>query len=107
MRLAIALSIALAVSLSASSAHAPKPADPGALGPYAIGHTSFLVVDDTRNTDNPFGGRPLPVNVWYPADPSGIGSDTPEAVYVMDPVYRSVASHNVVGMGATVPALPF
>ena len=86
MRLVLAFSIAVAIPLAGLSAHG-RLAHPGSPGPYAIGHTSFLVVDQTRNADSVFGGRPLPVNVWYPADPSGIGSDTPEAVYLMDPIY--------------------
>ena len=37
-------------------------ASPDALGPFAVGHTSFNVVDAAR------GDRPLLVDAWYPVD---------------------------------------
>lgn len=42
---------------------------PDELGPFEVGHTSFVAVDSER------GGRALPVDVWYPVDPgSGTGA---------------------------------
>ena len=42
---------------------------PDELGPFEVGHTSFVAVDSDR------GGRALPVDVWYPVDPgSGTGA---------------------------------
>jgi predicted dienelactone hydrolase len=35
---------------------------PDALGPYAVGHSSFDVIDEAR------GNRPLLVDAWYPVD---------------------------------------
>jgi predicted dienelactone hydrolase len=35
---------------------------PDAIGPYAVGHSSFNVVDEAR------GDRPLLVDAWYPVD---------------------------------------
>jgi predicted dienelactone hydrolase len=63
-------------------------ADPGAVGPHPIGHTSFLLTDTTRDAASPFRGRPIAVNVWYPADPGAIEADTREAVYALDPPYN-------------------
>lgn len=48
-------------------------------GPYEVGFTVFLTYDETR------GHRPVPVYVWYPADPEGIDETTPEAQYPLDP----------------------
>ena len=66
MRLVIALGlgVALVVPFAASSARSDIP-DPGAVGLYAVAHTSFVVVDASRDTSSTFGGRPIGVNVWY------------------------------------------
>ncbi len=80
----IASAIAVSVSLSAGSPGAPHTFDPGANGPYTLGHTSFLLVDSSRNTQSPWGGRPVPVNVWYPADDTAIAAETPRAAYALD-----------------------
>ena len=53
------------VSLAACSTGEGSPAGAGApdeLGPYAVGHTSFMLVDAARDD------RELPVDVWYPVD---------------------------------------
>jgi predicted dienelactone hydrolase len=39
-----------------------RVADPSATGAFAVGHATSLYVDGRR------GDRPLPVNIWYPAD---------------------------------------
>ena len=41
-------------------------ADPTALGAFAVGHAAETFVDTARSD------RPLPVNLWYPADPEAI-----------------------------------
>ncbi len=46
---------------------------PGALGPSVVGHVEFTAVDSSR------GDRPLPIDVWYPADPAGF--DTGEVTF--------------------------
>ena len=42
---------------------------PDELGPYAVGHTGFELIDPSRED------RPLPVQAWYPADPEGAVGD--------------------------------
>jgi dienelactone hydrolase len=59
--------------------------DPGAVGPYAIGHTSFMLHDPERPTLTG-APRPIPVEVFYPADPSADMASWPEAVYALDPI---------------------
>lgn len=54
---------------------------PDAAGPYAVGFTTFTLYDQTR------GDRPVPVYVWYPADPAGIEESSPEAMYPLDPFH--------------------
>jgi predicted dienelactone hydrolase len=75
------------LSVAQSPAAAPAP-DPGAAGPYAVGHTSFTIVDSSRDVTSPFGGRPVFVSVWYPADGEAITAESTEAVYPLDPFYR-------------------
>jgi predicted dienelactone hydrolase len=53
--------------------------DPGQLGHYAVGHTSYLLTD----TNN--GNRPVYFMVWYPADPAAVTYSTPPAQYPLDP----------------------
>jgi len=50
---------------AASRGVAPAP---DALGPLAVGRTSFEVVDPARD-----GGRALSVDAWYPVDPADAG----------------------------------
>ncbi len=81
------LGICCLVLLLAGSASSKNPAtyhDPGQIGPYAVGFTSFVLIDTTRNTDT--GGRPVAVYLWYPVDAADITASTPEAVYPLDPV---------------------
>jgi hypothetical protein len=51
---------------------------------YAVGFTSFVIHDATRDD------RPIPIYVWYPADPAGIDENTPEAVYPLDPFFGAL-----------------
>lgn len=52
---------------------------PGQGGPYEVGFTTFMVFDESR------GDRPIPVYVWYPADPAAISEASPEAMYPLYP----------------------
>jgi len=94
MRLIAALAITCAVSLSAMPSAPPSVPDPGAPGPYAVGHTSFLLEDASRTATiiTPGGpvlaARPIPVHVFYPADEEDVSS-TPEAIYPLDMIYRA------------------
>lgn len=81
--------VALAVSivcLCAATGWAAPP-DPGAVGPYAIGHTSVLVIDTRDDESGVRGVRPIGLNVWYPLDADSVTSETPGAVYRLDPIY--------------------
>jgi predicted dienelactone hydrolase len=66
-------------------------ADPGQLGPYSVGHTSFVLTDASRMSSDawiPFPiFRPIPVHVFYPVDPASINESTPEAVYPIDMIH--------------------
>jgi predicted dienelactone hydrolase len=63
-----------------------RPAAPDELGPWAVGHTSFQIVDASRDD------RPLPIEAWYPADPDdAVGQATqyaliPPFIYLTSPV---------------------
>jgi predicted dienelactone hydrolase len=60
-------------AVCASSAIADSgPVDPpDELGPYAVGHTAFDLVDADRDD------RPLEIRAWYPADPAdAVGDNT-------------------------------
>lgn len=93
MRLILAATVALAVSLSAAPSGQPGAFDPGAPGPYPVGHTSFVLEDTSRDaTIMTAGGpitapRPIPVHVFYPADEGDVAS-APEAVYPLDMIYK-------------------
>lgn len=42
---------------------------PDSVGPFAVGRSSFTIVDSDRD------GRELPVDVWYPVDPEDAAGD--------------------------------
>ena len=75
------LVLAAANLIFVPTASAANQADPSAPGSYAVGYISYLLVDVTRDTDSEFGGRPIPVNVWFPVDPTAITDATPRAEY--------------------------
>ena len=67
-----AVVLGLAVVLAApdplaAAGRGPAP-PPDALGPFAVGRSTFDAVDPTRD-----GGRVLTVDVWYPVDPADAG----------------------------------
>lgn len=84
--LSFVLALILLVASPGSGARAATAADPGAIGPYAVGHMGFVLVDATRDTGSPYGGRPIYVSVFYPVDRSAITPDSVEASYPLDPV---------------------
>lgn len=69
---------ALAIRGVAAQAQ-PLHSDPGEVGPYAVGHTAYSMVDPNN------GNRPVLFSVWYPVDPTTITSSTPPAQYPLDP----------------------
>ena len=56
--------------------------DGGEPGPFAVGHTSFVLEQAT--------GRRVAVDVWYPSDGRDVGPGTPQAVYSMDPYFDAL-----------------
>ena len=49
------------------------------VGPYAVGHVSYMLSDITVYA------RPVAVSVWYPVDSATVTSATPPAQYPLDP----------------------
>jgi len=87
MRVFLVLGVCIllaSVLATMGSAGGNKLPDPGQVGPYAVGHTSFKLFDSNRPCD--LGARPIPVEVFYPVDPGTITAATPEAVYPLDPI---------------------
>ena len=80
-----ALLAALVTSAPALGFGSPPPA-PDSLGPWAVGHTRFEIVDPSRDD------RPLPIEAWYPADPEdAVGLQThyllvPPFIFLASPV---------------------
>lgn len=70
-----ALLVALIASAPALGFGGPPPA-PDSLGPWAVGHTSFEIVDSSRED------RPLPIEAWYPADPEDAVGDVTEYMLI-------------------------
>jgi predicted dienelactone hydrolase len=93
-RRSTALPVAAESSVRAASTQAADPADPG---PYAIGHSSYLLFDPSRPGDRPDDatfrdtGRPIAVSIFYPVDPGDVGPSSPKAVYPLDPLYHRLA----------------
>jgi dienelactone hydrolase len=83
------LTAAVLLCVVAGAKGSPPPEMLGALGPYAIGHTSFVVVDTSTDRSSPQvrGIRPVGVNVWYPVDASDVADKTPDGLYPYDPIY--------------------
>ncbi len=77
-RLPFAAAARFSFLFAAVIAAAPAPArsasapEPGALGPFAVGHELFTVTDPTRQEvrQRVLGPRRLTVDVWYPVDPA-------------------------------------
>lgn len=71
------------ITIAPIQAANPEPASPSAAGPYVVGYTEIILTDTSRNQD--IGGRPIAVDIWYPADPENNGQPLLPAEYVMDP----------------------
>jgi predicted dienelactone hydrolase len=56
----------------------PELPVPARIGPYPVGHVSYLPTDSAR------ANRAVAMSVFYPADPAGIDSSTPKAEYLFD-----------------------
>jgi hypothetical protein len=82
----VVVAIILYASLTAVPGRAASSPDPGAVGPYAVGHTSLMLMDPSRDQQSPYGARPIYVTVFYPADQADITAASPEARYPLDPV---------------------
>ena len=59
--------------------------DPGKLGQYAVGHTSYLMFNPKAPGPPKTNGRPVFISVFYPVDAGAITSSTPPAQYLTDP----------------------
>jgi dienelactone hydrolase len=91
----VAASVVLvALVLTPVSASRPDADDPSQVGPYAVGHTSFVIQDASRTAVfNSASGpvqipRPIPIHVFYPVDPSAVSGATPQATYPLDMIYK-------------------
>jgi len=74
IRLAFVLLLALALAPTATAGPGGGPlAPPDELGPWAVGRTTFELVDPSRDD------RTLPVDLWYPVDAADAGG--PASVY--------------------------
>jgi predicted dienelactone hydrolase len=74
--------LAVVVQLPVGPIHAqdkPWVDDPGKIGRYTVGHTSYLM------TDKGNGNRPVYMSVWYPAEAWSVNSSTSPAQYPLDP----------------------
>jgi len=80
-RLLAVLFLALSLSAQASAGNGPI-SEPDALGPWAVGRTTFAVVDPDRDD------RTLAVDAWYPVDPGDAGG--PPSVY--DMIFAGIVS---------------
>lgn len=83
--LVLATCFALASVVPATGAAKGQQApDTSQAGPFAVGHTSIMFSDPSRPCDR--GPRPIPVEVFYPVDPSAVSTASPEAIYPLDPI---------------------
>lgn len=81
---ALALLSLLAAPVSLFSKTVPNP---DAKGPFEVGFTTFTALDPSRATAAFPQGRPIPVYVWYPVDPTAINAQTSRALYPLDPYF--------------------
>ena len=74
----------------------PQPAgpddapDPSTFGPFPVGVRTFTVIDESRGEDE---GRPLEVEVWYPATDDAIGMDP--VTYGLEDILRPEAFDSI------------
>src|SRR6202023_2099868 len=92
----------------AGSSDADRVYPPGGAGRYAIGHTTLVLTDASRNVDGSTpatsSGRPLYLHIWYP-------TTTPATQHVLytwnDPVYNHNPGGTVYPGLPDLPALSF
>src|ERR1035437_4983625 len=76
--LALSAGFVLLATGIASSRNQNQYDDPGQLGRFAVGHTSYLF-NDAGN-----GNRPVAVSIFYPVDAQDVRRTTPRAQYLTD-----------------------
>jgi len=79
-----AASLALAASLAPAAAGVQQAPDTAQPGPFVVGHLSIMFEDPGRPCD--LGPRPIPVELFYPVDPSAVDSASAEAIFPLDPI---------------------
>jgi dienelactone hydrolase len=91
----------IAASTAAGAAERLPPSPPDGPGPYAIGHTTVVVTDPSRNVDGTSpatgAGRPLYLHIWYPTT---VKTSQHLRYTWNDPVYNQNPG------GAVYPGLP-
>jgi predicted dienelactone hydrolase len=84
------LALAIGMTSTLVAGENGKLPDPGLPGPYAVGHTSFVLSDASRMAVDMWVGeipRPIPVHVFYPVDPASISGSAEQAVYPLDLIH--------------------
>jgi hypothetical protein len=104
----LAMTTALGTSVALADPPGHRMDSPEELGPYAIGHTTVVVTDLTRNPDGTApatgAGRPLYLHLWYPTGANGSG----RVAYTWNnPVYNQNPSNSVYPGLPDLPALTF
>ena len=110
----IASALILAALLAAGTAAVAGPSEEGGsyppdrAGPYAIGHTTVVITDTSRNVDGSTpvtsSGRPLYLHLWYPTTVA----TTQHVRYTWnDPVYNQNPGGTVYPGLPDLPALTF
>lgn len=74
--------------VEASSGSSDKIEMLGEPGPYAVGFTSFTVVDSSRPGAAGYSHRPIPVYLFYPVDNAALAAGATEARYPLDVLYQ-------------------
>ena len=79
------------------------PPAPDEIGPEAVGHESFMLIDAARDD------RALPVDIWYPADPEGVAGAERTRVILQAPlgIDSEVAYEQVPVAQGPLPVLVF
>ena len=76
----VSLAVGLVACGDSSSSVAPAVDAPDAIGPHAVGHSSFNVVDEAR------GDRRLLVDAWYPVDAADAQESPLTEYLLLDPL---------------------
>jgi len=65
---------------ASSRADTPGFSNLNTVGPYAVGHVSYMLGNTTEYQ------RPVAVSIWYPVDVQKIDARTRLAEYALDPI---------------------